>query len=103
MVEGEKQLLSVSILPVGAMGRKISYSSSDQSVASVNGFGRIHALSEGTTNITVKCGEKENSFQLTVKKKKSVTIEISDYEAANVFAYPFVCTCHVPSIAVFII
>lgn len=80
MTEGEKQLLSVSILPTGAMGRKISYSSSDQSVASVNGFGRIHALAEGITTITVKCGEKENSFQLKVKKKKSVTIEISDYE-----------------------
>lgn len=80
MTEGEKQLLSVSILPAGAMGRKISYSSSDQAVASVNGFGRIHALSEGIATITVKCGEKENSFQLTVKKKKSVTIEISDYE-----------------------
>lgn len=80
MIEGEKQLLSVSIMPVGAMGRKITYSSGDQSVASVNGFGRIHALSEGVTTITVKCGGKENSFQLTVKKKKSVTIEISDYE-----------------------
>jgi len=80
MIEGEKQLLSVSIMPTGAMGRKISYSSSDQAVASVNGFGRIHALSEGVTTITVKCGGKENSFQLTVKKKKSVTIEISDYE-----------------------
>ena len=80
MIEGEKQLLSVSIMPTGAMGRKITYSSSDQTVASVNGFGRIHALSEGVATITVKCGEKENSFQLTVKKKKSVTIEISDYE-----------------------
>jgi len=59
MSVGEKQLLMVGILPLSVSDQSVTYYSDNQSVASVNGFGGIHALSEGVTTITVKCGEKE--------------------------------------------
>ena len=53
MIIGEKQLLSVTILPLDTTETTITYSSSNKKVASVNGMGRITALSLGKTSITV--------------------------------------------------
>ena len=67
MYVGEKQLLMVGILPLSASDKTVTYSSDNQSVASVNGFGRITAISAGTATITATCGDISSSFQLTVK------------------------------------
>lgn len=66
MMVGERQLLSVTILPVEATGRKITYSSSDTSVAKINGMGRITALKAGVTEIVANCGDITEKFGLTV-------------------------------------
>ena len=85
MLVGEKQLLVATILPTSASNKDIEYSSSDTSVASINGMGRIQALSIGETTISAFCDNVVSSFKLTVKneddKKVPVTdIEISDFE-----------------------
>lgn len=86
MTVGEKQLLSVTVLPLNASETTIIYSSSDTTVATINGMGRITALTLGTTTITITAGQISRSFELQVVEEKepaiSVTdIEIGDYES----------------------
>lgn len=80
MTIGEKQLISVTLLPYEADGEKITYTSSNTSVATINGMGRILALSVGNTTITVSCGGKNASFSLSVKEEESDEIAVTDIE-----------------------
>ncbi|MGN0351598.1 MAG: Ig-like domain-containing protein [Roseburia sp.] len=88
MTIGEKQLLTVTVLPETATSQELTYQSSNTSVATINGMGRITAVGEGTTQITVTCGTVMESFPLTVSEEVSETeetiavqdIEIGDYE-----------------------
>lgn len=89
MEVGEKQLLSVTVLPLDATEQKISYSSGNAAVADINGMGRITALSAGTTVITVSCGTLKQELQLTVREREAETeetkaavtaIEVADHE-----------------------
>lgn len=86
MKAGEKQLLTVTILPVNADGQAVTYSSSDENVAAINGMGRITAKSVGTAEISVSCSKITEKFVLTVaeeetEKAVSITdIELADYE-----------------------
>ena len=66
MAVGEKQLLSVTVLPMDATDQTLKYSSSDVSVAKINGMGRITALKAGVTEIVVTCGSVTEKFGLTV-------------------------------------
>lgn len=83
MLVGEKQLLMVTILPENATGQNLGFASSDTAVATVNGLGRITALKEGETKITVTCGKISADFLLTVNIEETKTaqdIEIGDYD-----------------------
>lgn len=77
MKVGEKQLLSITTLPSDATNQTLDFQSSDESVATINGMGRINAISEGNTNITVKCGDIENGFSLSVI---SSVVAVTDIE-----------------------
>ena len=66
MTVGEKQLLSVTVLPMDATDQTLKFSSSDVSVAKINGMGRITALKAGVTEIVVTCGSVTEKFGLTV-------------------------------------
>lgn len=81
MVIGEKQLLSVTVLPYDAAELKITYESSDTEVATVNGMGRITAVAVGTTEITVTCDNVSASFLLQVTEETG--IKVTDIEIAN--------------------
>lgn len=84
MLVGEKQLLSITVLPKDATNQNVSYESSDEGVATINGMGRINAVSEGTTQIIAKCGTIQNSFTLNVKQTNEVAatdIEIGYFDA----------------------
>lgn len=72
MVVGETQLLSITVLPMDDGNQNISYSSSDTSVAKINGIGRITALKAGVTEIAVSCGGVTEKFGLTVVNAQSV-------------------------------
>lgn len=83
MLVGDKQLLSVTILPTNTTDATVTYQSSDESVATINGMGRITAVAAGTAQITVTCGTVQNSFQLEVKQSNDIAvtdIEIGNYE-----------------------
>lgn len=81
MVVGDKQLLSITVLPTNTTDSTVTYQSSNQKVATISGMGRITAILEGTTQITITCGSIQNGFLLTVKKTND--IEVTDIEIGN--------------------
>jgi len=88
METGEKQLLSITLLPLTADSQTITYQSEHEAVATVNAMGRMTAVSVGKTRITVSSGGISKSFELTVKEPESTEksritvtdIEVSDYQ-----------------------
>ncbi len=98
MAVGERQLLDITILPAEATDQNISYSSSDASVAKINGLGRITALKAGVTEIAVSCGGITEKFGLTVSDTQSVRdidlgdcpseIEVGTSQVLNVTVIP---------------
>lgn len=83
MIVESTQMLSVTVLPMDATDQNISYSSSDIRVATINGIGRITAVSTGSTVITVSCGGKNASFTLEVMDKMDNKIAVTDIEISN--------------------
>lgn len=80
MTVGEKQLLTVTVLPMNVSNATITYTSSDTNVATINGMGRITALMLGKTTITVFVGEVSQSFELWVIEEEDTTIHVTDIE-----------------------
>lgn len=62
----EKYLLAAVVKPITS-GEKITYSSSNKKVATVNAKGKIKAKKKGKTVITVKSGNKKVKCTVTVK------------------------------------
>ena len=83
MMIGEKQLLSVTILPAAATVRELTYHSSNTKAATINGMGRITAVKEGTTKITVTCGKISANFNLTVKKAESTEVAVTELDLGD--------------------
>ncbi len=83
MTVGEKQLLSVTCLPMDATETSITYTSSKPEVATINGMGRITALAVGTTTITAFCQDVSSSFELEVREEEDTTIPVSDIEIGS--------------------
>lgn len=80
MLVGEKQLLSVTVLPIEVSEVPITYSSSDTNVATINGMGRITALALGRTTITVTSGGISQCFELQVVEKEENIISVTNIE-----------------------
>ena len=83
MIVGEKQLLAVTVLPLDSTESNIIYASSNTSVATIGGLGRITAVSAGVTTITASCGGKSASFTLTVEEKKSDHIAVTELDMGD--------------------
>lgn len=83
MAVGEKQLLTVTILPLDAVQGQLNYTSSNQEVATVNGMGRIIALKEGTTKIKVSIGTVSAGFDLKVKKTESIEVPVTELDLGD--------------------
>lgn len=83
MTVGERQLLVVTLLPLDAGEQKVTYSSSNTKIVTINGLGRIEALRAGSSTITVTAGEVSQSFVLKVKAKEDGMIHVTDIEIGN--------------------
>ena len=68
---GQRQLLTVTVLPLGA-NASLSYQSSDPSVAEINGMGRITAIGAGVAQIQVSCAGTEVSASFSLQVTESV-------------------------------
>ena len=80
MIVGEKQLLSVTVLALDASNVTITYSSSNTDIATINGMGRITAVTIGKTIITVTAGEVSQSFELQVTGEEDTNVHVTDIE-----------------------
>lgn len=80
--EGETTTLVATITPSNAVNKKISWSSSEQSVATVNENGVIRAVSEGVTVITAKA-EGTNGEEVTAQCEVTVLPKLIGIEVTN--------------------
>ena len=71
--EGANWLINVLALPENTTDELV-YSSSDESVATVNEMGKITAVGEGTAVITITCGEQELKCTVTVNFTPETTV-----------------------------
>ena len=62
--------LTVTVKPDNATDADVDWSSSDVSVATVDGSGLVTAVADGTTTITAKAGGKTAECKVTVAKKQ---------------------------------
>ena len=82
---GQRQLLTVTVLPLGA-NASLSYQSSDPSVAEINGMGRITALGAGVAQIQVSCAgtEVSASFSLQVTEPvESRSVQVTELDLGD--------------------
>ena len=61
--------LNVTVTPADATNADVDWESSDLSVATVDGAGKVHAVADGTATITAKAGGKSATCTVTVSKK----------------------------------
>ncbi len=73
---GETLQLTASVLPSAATNKDISWSSGNQSVASVSSSGLVTAVGEGTTTITASAGGKKGECSISVAKAYIAVTEV---------------------------
>lgn len=85
MTVGEKQLLSITLLPFTATPQTITYSSNNTSVVTINAMGRITAVAVGNAQITVSHKDIKRVFDLTVQQVEpsKAPINVNDIEVAD--------------------
>ena len=66
LVVGDSETLTATILPIDASEQEVSWSSSDNTVATVDG-GVVKAIAKGTTSINASIGGKQATCSVTVK------------------------------------
>ena len=67
MVKGDTETLKATVLPETAGEVKVTWSSSDEKIATVDGNGKVTATGAGEATVTAKAGEKEATCKVTVK------------------------------------
>ena len=76
MVKGDTETLTVTINPETAKEVKVTWSSSDEKIATVDETGKVTAVGAGEATITAKAGGKEATCKVTVKVPvESITLD----------------------------
>ena len=83
--EGGEETLTATVLPVNATDKSAVWSSSDESVATVNENGKVTAVAAGTATITATAGGKIAECAVTVNALELEYTEIT--EGGEVVAY----------------
>ena len=98
MQEEESTSLTATVNPSNATNKRVSWKSSNNSVATVDQSGNVRAVSPGTVTITVTTedGNKQDSITITVKEKPAnyvITFVGEKQEGSeNVMQYTFSVT-----------
>ncbi|MBR0298105.1 MAG: Ig domain-containing protein [Bacteroidales bacterium] len=77
LAEGYSETITATVLPDDASDKTVTWTSSDQSVATVED-GKICAIKEGETTITARAGEIAATCKVTVTKKIDVAMIMLD-------------------------
>lgn len=72
---GESLRLTATVLPENATDKKVTWTSSDESIATVNTLGRITAVAVGTVTITATCGDITATCTVTVIEEPAITAQ----------------------------
>ena len=75
----DSQTLDVTLAPADADNVVLTFASSDESIATVDETGKVTAVANGKTTITVKSGEIQTEVEVTVYTAPSY-IEVEDAE-----------------------
>ena len=85
LIEGETLALTANVTPENATNKTLTWTSSDESVATVDANGNVTAVKEGTATITVKATDGSNasaSCVVTVKAAvvlvESITLNVTE-------------------------
>ncbi|MBR6160064.1 MAG: polysaccharide deacetylase family protein [Lachnospiraceae bacterium] len=74
MIVGKKFKLKAKVRPKKPKGQKITWKSSDNSIATEDKNGKVKAVGSGIVRITAKCGGKRTSCKIKVNIKGVITI-----------------------------
>jgi len=81
--EGDSETITATVKPDDATDKTVTWTSSDPSVATVDG-GKIEAVKEGTATVTAKAGDKTATCKVTIDKKviavESVELDKTEVE-----------------------
>lgn len=69
---GEELKLKYEILPSNATNQKVSFSSNNKSVVSVDSSGKVKALKDGTADISIKTNEGKFTDYITITVERDV-------------------------------
>ena len=88
ITEGESATLTAKISPASVADRAVTWTSSDNSVATVDGSGNVQGLKAGTAIITATAEGKSGECNITVSSKYASAVsinggEIMTYEAGH--------------------
>lgn len=82
MTIGDTRTLQATVSPEDADDPSVRWTSSDETVATVNGSGMITAVGKGTVTITATAGDKTDTYTVKVNKKTQAAPDIT-YEVTN--------------------
>ena len=77
--EDETKNISCTVYPEKATDKTVVWTSSDNSVATVNSYGMITAVGKGTCTITAKSGDQTETINVTVKSNVDFEKLYDDY------------------------
>lgn len=90
---GNACAVSCTVLPEDATDKTVTWSSSNNAVATVNNVGVITAVSTGTCTITASSGDVTATVSVTVKKPvEQIVLNKSDVTIKEEETFTFTCT-----------
>ena len=84
---GENLTLTVTINPSNATDKKVTWSSSNKSVATVDSNGKVVAVGPGTAVITAKVGNKTVTCTVTVTENVTYSVKWEEVKNSSVGQY----------------
>lgn len=84
MYTGDTKKISTVVLPVNASNKDITFTSSDNKIATVNQSGYVRAINPGICNIFINSPGKNISASIVIKVEKKVPLESIDYSVKEI-------------------
>ena len=80
---GKSVTLTATVAPENAADAAITWSSSDEAVATVDSNGKVTAVSSGNATITATAGEESANYEVTVEQPKKATTSNKTYSSSS--------------------